>query len=151
MHSIERRQNHAAPPPLVPSKANPQLTDHPPSDVADLDPIDPHTDDEAVTDPRQRTFILITMCVALAAVIASVSGLNVAQQALAADIGASQRQLLWIINGYALALAALLLPVGAIGDRWGRKPVLVLGLIGFIATRTGRSTQPVYRRSRLGH
>jgi EmrB/QacA subfamily drug resistance transporter len=71
------------------------------------------------------------MCVALVAVVASVSGLNVAQQALAADLDASQSQLLWIINGYTLALAALLMPVGAIGDRWGRKPVLMIGLVAF--------------------
>ena len=104
---------------------------HEAADAALLDPTDPHTDDEAIDDPRQRRFILITMCVALIAVIASVSGLNVAQQALAADLGASQSQLLWIINGYTLALAALLMPIGAIGDRWGRKPILIIGLIGF--------------------
>ena len=74
------------------------------------------------------------MCVALVAVVASVSGLNVAQQALAQDLGATQSQLLWIINGYTLALAALLLPVGAIGDRWGRKPILMIGLVAFAAT-----------------
>lgn len=99
-----------------------------PPDIDALMPGDPHTDDEAVDDPRQRRLILISMCVALVAVIASVSGLNVAQQALAADLEASQGELLWIINGYTLALAALLMPVGAIGDRWGRKPVLLIGL-----------------------
>jgi EmrB/QacA subfamily drug resistance transporter len=62
-----------------------------------------------------------------------VSGLNVAQQDLAIDLGAAQSQLLWVINGYTMALAALLLPVGAIGDRWGRKPILVGGLILFAA------------------
>ena len=105
-------------------------------DAALLDPTDPHTDDEAIDDPRQRRLILITMCIALIAVIASVSGLNVAQQALAADLGASQSQLLWIINGYTLALAALLMPVGAIGDRWGRKPVLIIGLVSFAIVNT---------------
>ena len=74
------------------------------------------------------------MCVALVAVVASVSGLNVAQQDLAVELGASQSTLLWIINGYTLALAALLLPFGAIGDRWGRKTVLVTGLGLFAAT-----------------
>jgi MFS family permease len=34
-----------------------------------------------------------------------------------------------IINTYTLTLAALLLPLGAIGDRWGREPVLIAGLI----------------------
>ena len=75
--------------------------------------------DVVVDSPRQRRLILAAMCVALVAVVASVSGLNVAQQALAEDIGATQSQLLWVINGYTLALAALLMPVGAIGDRWG--------------------------------
>ena len=76
------------------------------------------------------------MCTALIAVVASVSGLNVAQQDLAIDLGASQGQLLWIINGYTMALAALLLPIGAIGDRWGRKPILLGGLALFMAANT---------------
>src|SRR5690606_16152984 len=82
----------------------------------------------------RRRLILAAMCVALVAVVASVSGLNVAQQALAQDLGATQSQLLWIINGYTLALAALLMPVGAIGDRWGRKPILMIGLVAFAVT-----------------
>ncbi len=73
------------------------------------------------------------MCTALVAVIASVSGLNVAQQELAADLGASQSDLLWVINGYTVALASLLLPIGAIGDRYGRKHVLLAGLVVFLA------------------
>ncbi len=87
--------------------------------------------DEIITDPRRQRLILIAMCTALVAVIASVSGLNVALQDLALDLRASQGQLLWVVNGYTMALAALLLPVGAIGDRWGRKPLLVAGLVVF--------------------
>ncbi len=86
-----------------------------------------------VDDPRRRMLILAAMCSALVAVIASVSGLNVALQALAADLEATQNQLLWIVNGYTLTLAALLMPIGAIGDRWGRKIVLVAGLTVFMA------------------
>jgi EmrB/QacA subfamily drug resistance transporter len=91
---------------------------------------------DVVTDPRRQRNILIAMCTALIAVIASVSGLNVAQQDLAIDLGASQGQLLWVINGYTLALAALLLPIGAIGDRWGRKPILLGGLAVFMGAQT---------------
>jgi EmrB/QacA subfamily drug resistance transporter len=91
---------------------------------------------EIVTDPKRQRRILIAMCTALVAVIASVSGLNVAQQDLALDLGASQGQLLWVINGYTMALAALLLPIGAIGDRWGRKPILVAGLALFMGANT---------------
>jgi EmrB/QacA subfamily drug resistance transporter len=93
---------------------------------------DEHHGATVVTDPRRQRQILIAMCTALIAVVASVSGLNVAQQDLAIDLGASQGQLLWIINGYTMALAALLLPIGAIGDRWGRKPILVGGLVLFM-------------------
>jgi EmrB/QacA subfamily drug resistance transporter len=81
-----------------------------------------------ITDPRRRRLVMAAVCSALVAVVAGVSGLNVAQQAIALDLGASQSQILWAINGYTVALAALLMPVGAIGDRGGRKPVLLTGL-----------------------
>jgi EmrB/QacA subfamily drug resistance transporter len=85
----------------------------------------------AIHDPRRRRAILTGVCVALMAVIASVSGLNVAQQEIALAFGASQSTVLWIINTYTISLAALLLPLGAVGDRWGRKPVLLTGLVVF--------------------
>ncbi|MGI5380524.1 MFS transporter [Streptomyces sp. CA-251387] len=86
-------------------------------------------------DARQLRTILTTVSIALMAVIASVTGLNVAQTHMAVEFAASQSTVLWIINIYTLALAALLLPLGALGDRLGRKPVLVAGLSVFgIAT-----------------
>ncbi|MFC9953585.1 MFS transporter [Streptomyces prasinus] len=84
--------------------------------------------DEGTPDARQLRGILTAVSIALMAVIASVSGLNVAQTHMAVEYGASQSTILWIINIYTLTLAALLLPLGAIGDRLGRKPVLVAGL-----------------------
>ena len=113
------------------------LTDEPahaPAANVDQDPSDLH--DVVIVDPVRRRLILAAMCVALVAVVASVSGLNVAQQALAEDLGASQSQLLWIINGYTLALAALLMPVGAIGTRT------------WVAMRIAEATTP--RRSFIG-
>ncbi|WP_329071273.1 MFS transporter [Streptomyces sp. NBC_01429] len=82
-------------------------------------------------DARQLRTILIAVSIALMAVIASVSGLNVAQTHMAVEFDASQNTVLWIINIYTLALAALLLPLGAIGDRLGRKPMLITGLTVF--------------------
>ncbi|NBH12141.1 MFS transporter [Amycolatopsis sp. SID8362] len=84
--------------------------------------------DGDVPDARQLRSILITVSIALMAVIASATGLNVAQTHLAVEFDASQSTVLWIINSYTLALAALLLPLGALGDRLGRKPMLVAGL-----------------------
>jgi EmrB/QacA subfamily drug resistance transporter len=86
-------------------------------------------------DRRAQRNIMIAMITALVAVLAAMSGLNVAQEQMAIDLGASQGDVLWIINAYTVALAALLLPVGAIGDRFGRKTVLLAGLAVFgIAT-----------------
>jgi MFS family permease len=105
-----------------------------PTDTSPPELLDDAEHDVVVESAGRRRLILAAMCVALVAVVASVSGLNVAQQALAQDLGASQSELLWIINGYTIALAALLMPVGAIGDRWGRKPVLMVGLVAFSLT-----------------
>ena len=111
-------------------------------DPETVTPGDEH--DVVIVDARRRLLVLAAMCIALVAVVASVSGLNVAQQALATDLGATQSQLLWIINGYTLVLAALLMPVGAIGDRWGRKPILLVGFVVFSLSNLASafSTEP---------
>lgn len=88
-------------------------------------PVDP------IIDPKRRRSILLAVCIALMAVIAAVSGLNVAQPQMALALDGSQGDVLWIINIYPITLAALLLPLGAVGDRWGRKPVLLVGLVLF--------------------
>ncbi|MFJ9659302.1 MFS transporter [Streptomyces griseoflavus] len=82
-------------------------------------------------DARRLRAVLAAVSVALMAVIASVSGLNVAQTHLAVEFDVSHGTVLWIINSYTLTLAALLLPLGAIGDRLGRKPMLIAGLALF--------------------
>ncbi len=82
-------------------------------------------------DARRLRAVLTAVSIALMAVVASVSGLNVAQTHMAVEWGASQTTVLWIVNVYTLTLAALLLPLGAVGDRLGRKPVLIAGLVLF--------------------
>jgi EmrB/QacA subfamily drug resistance transporter len=108
----------------------------------DGDHLGVEADHVVVADRKSQRNILIAVCAALMAVIASVSGLNVAQQQLATDFGASQSQILWIINAYTVALAALLMPIGAVGDRWGRKWVLMVGLalFGLSSLAAGVST-----------
>src|SRR5215510_10724887 len=80
---------------------------------------------------RHREAVLRVMCLALMMVVAAVASLNVALPAIARDTGASQTQLQWIVDAYAIVFAALLLPAGAIGDRYGRKPLLTAGLALF--------------------
>jgi EmrB/QacA subfamily drug resistance transporter len=67
------------------------------------------------------------MCLALVMVVAGVSMLANALPHLAADLGASQSDQQWIVDAYALTLAALLLPAGALGDRYGRRGALIVG------------------------
>ncbi len=77
---------------------------------------------------RRRGVILAAMCLALVMVVAGVSMLANALPDLAADLGASQASQQWIVDAYALMLAALLLPAGALGDRYGRRGALIVGV-----------------------
>ncbi|MCO5973134.1 MFS transporter [Actinoallomurus soli] len=103
---------------------------------------DARVPDPVIHDARRRRTVLVAVCVALMAVIASVSGLNVAQPELTAAFGASQSEVLWFINIYAISLGASLLPLGALGDRWGRRPVLLAGLVVFGAASAAAGLAP---------
>ncbi len=85
------------------------------------------------THGTQRTALLPVVLLSLALVVAAVPALNVALPNLAESTDATMSQLQWIVDAYALVFAGLLLPAGALGDRYGRKPVLVAGLLVFAA------------------
>ena len=59
---------------------------------------------------------------------------NVALPSLALDLGATNRQLQWIVDAYLLVFTGLLLAAGGLGDRFGRKKMLMAGLAVFGAT-----------------
>jgi EmrB/QacA subfamily drug resistance transporter len=75
--------------------------------------------------------VTAVVCLALAAVVAAMSSLNVALPGIARETHATQTQLAWIIDAYSLVFASLLLPAGAIGDRYGRRRALIAGLLIF--------------------
>ncbi|MCW2847145.1 MAG: family efflux transporter permease subunit [Marmoricola sp.] len=56
---------------------------------------------------------------------------NIALPHLAVDLDAGSEALTWVVNGYTLTLAALVLIGGALGDRFGRRRVYVVGITGF--------------------
>jgi EmrB/QacA subfamily drug resistance transporter len=85
----------------------------------------------APLSPARRRAVLAVVAVALMMVVSAVSGLNVALPGLARDTGASQIQLTWIVDAYTVVFAGLLLTAGALGDRFGRKLLLVTGLVVF--------------------
>jgi EmrB/QacA subfamily drug resistance transporter len=81
---------------------------------------------------RRRWAVLATMCLSLVLIVATVSSVNVAIPSLAAsELRPTDTQILWIVDAYALVFAALLLPAGALGDRFGRKGALLVGLVIF--------------------
>ncbi|OWY61738.1 MFS transporter, partial [cyanobacterium TDX16] len=57
--------------------------------------------------------------------------LNVALPSIGQDLGATTSQLQWIVDAYILVFAGLLLTGGALGDRFGRKGALLIGLVVF--------------------
>ena len=78
-------------------------------------------------------WLVVVVCLAVSMVVAAMAALNTALQAIAEDpdIAANASEQTWIIDGYTLMLAALLLPAGAIGDRLGRRGVMIGGLLVF--------------------
>ncbi|MGL4173951.1 MAG: MFS transporter [Actinomycetota bacterium] len=80
---------------------------------------------------RRTTAVLFVMALSLMTVVSAVSGLNVALPNLARDTGASQTQLTWIVDAYTVVFAGLLLFAGAMGDRYGRRGLLLVGLVVF--------------------
>ncbi|MFK4271915.1 DHA2 family efflux MFS transporter permease subunit [Streptomyces milbemycinicus] len=84
----------------------------------------------------RRTAVLTAMCLALAVVVGMLASLLVAVPDMARDLRATESELQWIMNAYGVAFAGLLLLGGALGDRYGRKGVLLVGL-GLFALSSG--------------
>lgn len=80
--------------------------------------------------PR-KSLILLTVCLATLTINLSTMIVNIALPSLSTELDASTRDLLWIVDGYNLAFAALVLAMGSLSDRFGRRPALILGLGGF--------------------
>lgn len=67
---------------------------------------------------------------------------NVALRQVGEDLDASLSDLQWVANGYLLTLAALTLLGGSLGDRFGRRRVFVIGVVGFALTSAGCGLAP---------
>src|ERR1700685_3985297 len=89
------------------------------------------TDVRTGTQSVNLSMVTTVVCVALGAVSAAMASLNVAIPDLVRSTHASQTQLEWIIDAYLLVFSVLLLPSGALGDRYGRRRALIAGLVIF--------------------
>jgi EmrB/QacA subfamily drug resistance transporter len=71
------------------------------------------------------------MCLSLVTAVMAVTALNVALPTMQRSLGASASELQWIVDANVVVFAGLLLPAGAIGDRFGRRRSLLAGLVMF--------------------
>ncbi|MEV6770915.1 MFS transporter [Nocardia sp. NPDC051030] len=101
----------------------------------------PHTADQAelridtpITPARAtaRTWAgLGVLALALLLIAVDATVLDLAVPAITADLAPTTPQLLWIIDVYSFVLAGLLITMGTLGDRIGRRRLLLIGAIGF--------------------
>lgn len=78
--------------------------------------------------------VLVATILASSMVFIDSSAVNVALPALQHEFGATAAQAQWVVESYALFLAALLLVGGALGDRYGRKRIFLIGTVLFTVT-----------------
>ncbi len=83
------------------------------------------------TGHPRRWAILGVLVVSLLVVVLDNTVLNIALPTIQADLSATPAELVWAVDSYILTFAALLFTWGVLGDRLGRKRVLVIGLIIF--------------------
>jgi EmrB/QacA subfamily drug resistance transporter len=103
----------------------------------------------------RRWWALAVLCLSLMVIGIDNTVLNVAIPSLISDLGATTSQLQWIVDGYTLVFAGLLLTAGSVGDRFGRKGALAVGLaiftVGSAASAlAGSATTLVFTRATMG-
>ncbi|MGW2818640.1 MFS transporter [Streptomyces sp. NPDC001415] len=80
---------------------------------------------------RRRWWALLVLCLSLLIIVMANTALTVAAPDMTKDLGLSSSDLQWVIDGYTVPYAALMLLLGAIGDKYSRRGALVLGLLVF--------------------
>src|SRR6185503_1193671 len=108
------------------------------------------------TKPYARRWQALAV-LAMSLLIVSVDNtiLNVALPTIRTELDATSSQLQWIVDGYLLAFAVLLLIAGSLGDRFGRKKALTIGLVTFgvgsvLAAGAPGTTQLIASRALMG-
>ncbi len=79
----------------------------------------------------RRWWALGVLCLSLLIIVMANTALTVAAPDMTKDLGLSSSDLQWVIDGYTVPYAALMLLLGAIGDKYSRRGALVLGLVVF--------------------
>lgn len=80
---------------------------------------------------RRRWSAVLVLSASLLVINLDLTILNIALPEIAMDLHASGNQLLWIVDAYSLVLAGLLVSTASLGDRWGRRRMLLTGYVVF--------------------
>src|SRR5215207_10203968 len=96
--------------------------------------IDPDIDERV---HARRWLTLGVLCLSLLIIVMDNTILNVAIPSLIRDLDASNSEIQWIIDGYVLVFAGLLLTTGSLSDRFGRKGALQIGITLFALGSAG--------------
>jgi EmrB/QacA subfamily drug resistance transporter len=93
---------------------------------------------------RSPWVILAVLCASVFIIVVDGTIVNVALPTFVRELGATTSQLQWIVDAYVLVFAGLLMAAGSIGDRFGRKGTLMIGMAAFGATSimAAASTSP---------
>ncbi|GAA4535385.1 MULTISPECIES: MFS transporter [Nonomuraea] len=91
---------------------------------------------------ENRWKILVLLCVSLLLITVDATVLHIAVPALTAALEPSAVQLLWIIDVYSLIVAPLLILFGTLGDRYGRKRLVIAGFVLFGVASAGAAFAP---------
>ena len=95
---------------------------------------------------ERKWWTLLVACLATFMLLLDITVVNVALPDIQSSLHASFSDLQWVVDAYALTLAALLLTAGSLGDRMGRKLVFAVGLGLFVAASLlcGLATTPTF-------
>ena len=83
------------------------------------------------TRSSHRWWILVVLCLSSLVLVVDGMALTVAVPQMTRDIGATAQDTQWILDSYVLVFAGLLLTSGSLGDRFGRRKVMICGLLLF--------------------
>ncbi|HEY4349078.1 MAG TPA: MFS transporter [Gaiellaceae bacterium] len=82
-------------------------------------------------DSQARRWTLVAVCTTTFMLLLDITIVNVALPSIQRDLNASLTGLQWVVDAYALTLAALILTAGALADRFGRRLLFMVGVIVF--------------------
>lgn len=98
--------------------------------------------DAAAPGHEGRLATTVVACASVAMVVIDLTVVNVALDEISTDFAAPLSAVQWIVNGYSLATAALLLSAGSLADRLGRRGVFLVGMAVFTAASAACALAP---------